>query len=107
MWLNHDSMAELNPWIAGTQAGPILAGYRRGVFRAKVNAHELTRTHAQIECMENPSPGSTIWLKFDGLEARAAIVESSAGFRINLRFVEPFHPAVLDAILSGTLRRFH
>jgi hypothetical protein len=35
------------------------------------------------------------------------VVEDSAAFRMRVRFVDPFHPAVLDAILGGTLLRFH
>ncbi|MGV3511851.1 MAG: hypothetical protein ACO1OX_07580 [Novosphingobium sp.] len=107
MWLNHDGINEQIPWIAGASRLPIPAAYRRGIFRAKVNAHELTCTDAQIECLENPPLGTMVWLTFAGLEARAAIVEESAAFRIRLRFVEPFHPAVLEAILCGSLRRFH
>jgi hypothetical protein len=107
MWLNHDSMTGQGPRVAGVAAGPIVAGYRRGVFRAKVNACALTCTHAQIECLENPPAGTTVWLKFQGLESRAAVVEDSAAFRMRVRFVDPFHPAVLDAILGGTLLRFH
>lgn len=107
MWLNHNGSNEQIPWISVASQCPIPAAYRRGIFRAKVNAHELTCTHAQIECLENPPAGTMVWLTFAGLEARAAVVEDSAAFRIRLRFVEPFHPAVLDAILIGSLRRFH
>lgn len=107
MWLENNGTARRSPWSPAVPESPIPAAYRRGIFRAKVNAHELTSTHAQIECLENPSAGTMVWLTFTGLESRAAIVEESAAFRIRLRFVEPFHPAVLDAILQGRLGVFH
>lgn len=107
MWLEHNAIAVQDACISKAVAAPIQAAYRRGVFRAKVNVHDLTCTHARIECLENPAPGTTVWLSFAGLESRAAIVETSACFRIDLRFVEPFHPAVFDAVVAGTLRQYH
>ncbi|MFZ5742383.1 MAG: hypothetical protein ACOY3S_11195 [Pseudomonadota bacterium] len=47
-----------------------------------------------------------MWLTLPGLEARAAIVEWCEGFRSFVRFVQPFHPAVLDAVLHGRTRSF-
>ncbi len=107
MWLEQNANAAQNAWTLEPMGAPIVAAYRRGVFRAKVNVHELTCAEARIECLENPAPGTTVWLSFSGLEARAAIVERSECFRIHLRFAEPFHPAVFDAVIAGTLRRYH
>jgi hypothetical protein len=87
---------------------PLLAAaYRRGVFRAKVGIHELTSVGAVIECMENPPAGTMVWLTFHGLEARAAYIEESCNFRLVLRFAEKLHPAVVDAVRGGQLRRYH
>lgn len=57
--------------------------------------------------MENPSPGTRVWLTLPGLEARAALVVSSGSFCTMLCFIEPFHPAVLDAFLDGRISLYH
>jgi len=57
--------------------------------------------------MDNPPAGTLVWLTLPGLEARAAVIETCEGFRAYLRFAEPFHPAVLDAFLNGSIRSYH
>lgn len=107
MWLERDTMQDRTACVPGHAPAAIAATYRRGLFRAKVNVHDLSRAEATVECLENPPCGSTVWIAFPGLEARAAVVAESAGFRMKVRFVEPFHAAVLDAVLEGRLRRYH
>lgn len=107
MWLERNLQHETALPASGLGAGLLSASYRRGLFRAKVNVRSLTCTTAQVDCMENPRVGTMIWLTLPGLEARAAIVEESGGFRVTLRLAEPLHPAVLDALLGGRLRTWH
>lgn len=107
MWLEHDALCTGQQWHTGNPLAPIPAAYRRGVLRAKVNVQDLSCSSASIECLDNPRPGTLIWLTLPGLEARAAVVEGCEDFRAFLRFSEPFHPAVLDAFLNGAIRRYH
>lgn len=107
MWLDRDAQITTQPWDPVRSDGAIVAAYRRGILRARVNVHELDCRSAAIECMENPCPGTRVWLTLPGLEARAALVVSSGSFRALLCFVEPFHPAVLDAFLDGRISTYH
>lgn len=107
MWLDRTIQTDGVLHCGGLESALFQASYRRGLFRAKVNVRSLSCATAQIDCMENPPIGSTVWLTFPGLEPRAAIVEESGGFRMTLRLAEPLHPAVLDAILGGRLRTWH
>lgn len=107
MWLESTTQIASQDWNAAHLQAPLQAAYRRGVLRAKVNVCELSCNTASIECMENPCPGTRVWLTFAGLESRAALVESSGRFQAVLRFEEPFHPAVLDAVLNGAISRYH
>lgn len=107
MWLAHNAQTYANPWHAADPIATIEAAYRRGVLRAKVNVRDLSCSAATVDCMDNPVPGTRIWLTLPGLESRAAMVERCEGFRAFVRFAEPIHPAVLDAFLNGTIRRYH
>lgn len=107
MWLDHGAQTATQAWHSGDPVAPIEAAYRRGVLRARVNVQDLSCSSAAIDCMDNPVPGSRVWLTLPGLESRAAVVENCEGFRAFLRFAEPFHPAVLDAFLNGAIRRYH
>ncbi|MCY1671681.1 hypothetical protein OVA07_11745 [Novosphingobium sp. SL115] len=107
MWLERDAQIGGPDWFSANQGVQIAANYRRGVLRAKVNVQRLTCQTAMLDCMDRPQPGTLIWLTLSGLEARSAMVESCEGFRMTIRFVEPFHPAVRDAILGGTIRAYH
>lgn len=107
MWLDRTIQTDGVLHCGGLKSALFQASYRRGLFRAKVNVRSLSCATAQIDCMENPRIGTTVWLTFPGLEPRAAIVEESGGFRMTLRLAEPLHPAVLDAILGGRLRTWH
>lgn len=107
MWLAHNALTAANPWHTANAVAPIEAAYRRGVLRAKVIVHDLSCSSATVDCMDNPVPGTRVWLTLPGLESRAAVVESCEGFCAFLRFAEPFHPAVLDAFLNGAIRRYH
>ncbi len=107
MWLDRNAQTAIQAWHPARSDAPIEAAYRRGILRARVNVHELDCRSATIECMENPCPGTRVWLTLPGLEARAALVVSSGGFRALLCFIEPFHPAVLDAFLDGRISSYH
>lgn len=107
MWLDRNFQTQPVLQSGGLEPALLLASYRRGLFRAKVNVRSLSCMTAQIDCMENPLVGTTVWLTFPGLESRAAIVEQSGGFQVSLRLTEPLHPAVLEALLGGRLRTWH
>lgn len=107
MWLEHEGCSAGQQRHLANPVSPIQAAYRRGILRAKVNVQDLSCSTVSIDCMENPRPGTLIWLTLPGLEARAAVVEACEGFRALLRFTEPFHPAVLNAFLNGAIRRYH
>lgn len=107
MWLDRDGYCH-EPAAEALRCKPqIIASYRRGILRAKVRVHELSRHVACIDCLETPLAGAQVWLTFPGLEARGAIVEQCERFRARLRFSAPLHPAVLDALLGGRIRSFH
>lgn len=106
MWLDHNTQTATQPWNFGDVTAPIEAAYRRGVLRARVNIQDLSCSTATIDCLDNPVPGSRVWLTLPGLESREAVVESCEGFRAFLVFAIPFHPAVLDAFLNGAIRRY-
>ncbi|TWH83396.1 hypothetical protein [Novosphingobium taihuense] len=107
MWLDRNIQTDAVLPSGGLDSALLQASYRRGVFRAKVNVRSLSCAIAQIDCMENPAIGTTVWLTFAGLESRAAVVEQSGGFRVMLRLIEPLHPAVLEALVGGRLRTWH
>ncbi|OYX63683.1 MAG: hypothetical protein B7Y89_04365 [Novosphingobium sp. 32-60-15] len=107
MWLDRDMQFGGPSGAIPAATAPIQAAYRRGILRAKVNVRNLSCLSAAIDGMENPPVGTLVWLTLPGLEARAAVVETSKDFRAFVRFAQPFHPAVLDAILSGSLRSYH
>ncbi len=107
MWLDRNAQTATQAWHPVRSDAPIEGAYRRGILRARVNVHELDCCSATIECMENPCPGTRVWLTLPGLEARAALVVSSGSFRAVLCFIEPFHPAVLDAFLDGRISSYH
>lgn len=107
MWLDRNFQTQPVLPSGGLETVLLQANYRRGLFRAKVNVRTLSCLSAQIDCMENPPAGTTVWLTFPGLESRAAIVEQSGGFQVSLRLTEPLHPAVLEALLGGRLRTWH
>ncbi|KPF91105.1 hypothetical protein IP81_12995 [Novosphingobium sp. AAP83] len=107
MWLDRDAYHARQQAPCSTIAAPIQASYRRGILRTKVNVCDLSCTAAAIDGMENPPVGTLVWLTLPGLEARAAIVETSEDFRAFIRFAQPFHPAVLDAFLNGSIRSYH
>lgn len=107
MWLDRDAQNAGQQWHSANPVAPIQAAYRRGILRAKVNVQDLSCSSAAIDCMENPPAGTVVWLTLPGLEARAAVIETAEGFRAFLRFAEPFHPAVLDAFLIGSIRSYH
>jgi hypothetical protein len=104
MWLERDDQQWAQPWPSPDRTMQIEANYRRGVLRAKVNIQHLTGQTASVDCMDKPQAGTLVWLTLPGLEARAALVERCEGFRMMLRFTQPFHPAVLDAFLGGRIR---
>ncbi|HQS95049.1 MAG: hypothetical protein B7X90_01960 [Novosphingobium sp. 17-62-19] len=107
MWLDHSEAQVAKPWNPQAQRAPVVAKYRRGILRAKVNVRKLSRFAASIECLECPRAGSLVWITLPGLEARSATVEASEGFVTHVRFSEPFHPAVLDAFLGGSIASVH
>ena len=107
MWLDRESQNGGQQALRETTPTPIFAAYRRGILRTKVNVQHLSCASAAIHCMDTPPVGTQIWLTLPGLEARAATVETSEGFRVFIRFAQPFHPAVLDAFLSGSIRSYH
>lgn len=107
MWLDRAAQASLEGLDPEPRTTAVNGAYRRGILRAKVNVFELTCASARIDCMESLAPGTVIWLTLPGIEARQAIVEWSRNFSAGLRFVAPYHPAVLDAVLLGHTRRFH
>ncbi|MFN4134840.1 MAG: hypothetical protein ACK4G2_04240 [Novosphingobium sp.] len=110
MWLDRNVQLAEQPWgVPAGRAAPatLWATYRRGVLRAKVGVHMLDCREAVIDCPENPPEGTLVWLTFPGLEGRAAVVLHSAAFRARLRFAEPFHPAVIDALATGRIGRIH
>jgi len=107
MWLDHSEAQVAKPWNPQRLPAPLVANYRRGILRAKVNVRHLTRFAASIECLECPRVGSLVWVTLPGLEARSATVEASEGFVSHLRFTEPFHPAVLEAFLCGRIASIH
>lgn len=107
MWLDRTAgnAAKLLPLEA--PAPCIQAVYRRGILRAKVTVTDLTCWSGRIATMESLRPGMTIWITLPGLEAKQAEVRSSEGFTAQVRFATPLHPAVLDAVLAGSLGRSH
>lgn len=107
MWLDRNMRTDALDYTCGLSPALLQAGYRRGVLRARVGVRSLSCRAAQIDCMENPCIGTTVWLTLPGLESRAAIVEQSGGFRVSLRLAEPLHPAVLEALLGGRLKTWH
>lgn len=107
MWLEREHQDWRHNAAVAARPVSIEAGYRRGVLRTKVNVQQLTSHAATIDCMDTPPAQTLVWLTLPGIESRAAMVERCEGFRVTLRFTEPFHPAVLDAILSGQIRVYH
>ncbi|CAH0496650.1 hypothetical protein [Novosphingobium sp. CECT 9465] len=107
MWLDRDANNAVQQWQSANPMAPIRAAYRRGILRAKVNVHELSCSFATIDCMDSPPVGTMVWLTLPGLEARRAVIEICESFRAFVRFAEPFHPAVLDAVMNGTIIRYH
>lgn len=109
MWLDRDMQQGEQRWSAPVPvaAPAIAATYRLGVLRAKVAVHMLDCHEAVIGCPENPREGTLVWLTFPGLEGRAAVVVHATAFRARLRFNEPFHPAVIDALAAGRIGRLH
>jgi hypothetical protein len=96
-----------NAWVPEQPALAIPAGYRRGILRAKVTVSDLTCWSARMDSMERLKPGMTVWLALPGLEPKLATVTWSEGFSAGLRFAEPLHPAVLDAVIEGRTARLH
>ncbi|MCC6941442.1 PilZ domain-containing protein [Novosphingobium sp.] len=107
MWLDRDMCHAGQQGPRAAAKAPIQAAYRRGILRTKVNVEDLSCSSAAIEGMENPPAGALVWLTLPGLEARAAVVETSEDFRAFVRFSQPFHPAVLDAFLNGSIASCH
>lgn len=107
MWLDRSEMLNMTPARHAVAPARITALYRRGILRTKVNVLALTRELASIESMERPCAGALVWITLPGLEARSATVVSSENFMTQLRFTEPFHPAVIDAFLAGRIGTLH
>ncbi len=104
MWLDCSDPRIAEP---RSQQVPFVAGYRRGILKAKVNVQALSRFAASIECLERPRAGSLVWITLPGLESRSATVEAIEGIVAHLRFTEPFHPAVIDAVVHGRMASMH
>lgn len=93
-----------NPW---GEMPVMQVSYRRGILRAKVTLSDLTCWSARIAAMETLKTGMTLWLALPGLQPKFATVTWVDGFTAGLRFGEPLHPAVLDAVIDGRTGRIH
>lgn len=107
MLLQRTSESSANPWGPAPSGPVLIAAYRRGILRAKVTVSALTCTAARIDAMEVLKPGTVLWLTLPGLAAQAASVTASAGFSATVAFLQPLHPAVLDAVLDRAGPRLH
>jgi len=93
-----------NPW---GEMPVMQASYRRGILRAKVTLSDLTCWSARMASMETLKTGMTLWLALPGLQPKFATVTLVEGFTAGLRFDEPLHPAVLDAVIEGRTGSVH
>lgn len=107
MWLDCSNPLIAEPASRKVPLAPFVAGYRRGILKAKVNVQTLSRFAVSIECLERPRAGSLVWITLPGLESRSATVEGTDGIVAHLRFTEPFHPAVIDAVVDGRMTSVH
>lgn len=104
MLTSHTAENAGNPWV---EMPTMQASYRRGILRAKVTLSDLTCWSARIAAMETLKVGMTLWLALPGLQPKLATVVSVEGFTAGLRFDEPLHPAILDAVIDGRTGSVH
>ena len=76
---------------------------KQGHRKYRVRLFDVSREGCKTEFVERPSPGSHVWIKFDGLEALDAEVCWVEGFQAGLKYTNPIHPAVFD-MLTQRLR---
>jgi len=73
---------------------------RSGKHNFRVRVFDVSLLGCQIEFVERPELAELVWIKFEGLEALAARVCWTSGFRAGVVFAAPFHPAVFEQMLS-------
>lgn len=73
---------------------------RSGKHNFRVRVFDVSPLGCQIEFVERPGPAEMVWIKFEGLEALAAQVRWTAGFRAGVVFATPIHPAVFELLLG-------
>jgi hypothetical protein len=75
--------------------------YKRKVVRLVAKALDLSVHGLRISGMERLREGEDVWITLPGLEARHATVVWSDQFEAGCVFIEPLHPAVFEAVVSG------
>ena len=77
--------------------------YKRKVARLVARALDLSVHGLRISGLERLREGEVVWITLPGLEPRHATVVWSDQFEAGCAFVEPLHPAVFEAVISGQI----
>ena len=77
--------------------------YKRKVVRLVAKALDLSIHGLRISGLERLREGEVVWITLPGLEPRHATVVWSDQFEAGCAFVEPLHPAVFEAVVSGQI----
>ncbi len=78
--------------------------YKRKVVRLVAKALDLSVHGLRISGLERLREGEVVWITLPGLEPRHATVVWSDQFESGCAFVEPLHPAVFEAVVSGQIQ---
>lgn len=73
---------------------------RTGAKAYRVQIFDVSRHGCKAEFVERPELGELVWLKFEGLEAVAAVVCRLDGFEVGLEFQRSIHEAVFGSLIS-------
>ena len=72
---------------------------RLGNRKGGVTLHDLSKTGCKVEVQEILAPGELVWVSLPGLQPVEGRVAWTDTWVIGVKFANPLHPAVLDALL--------
>ncbi|WP_295524753.1 PilZ domain-containing protein [Novosphingobium sp. Chol11] len=78
--------------------------YKRKLVRLVAKTLDLSVHGLRFSGMERLREGEVVWITLPGLEPRHATVVWSDQFEAGCAFVEPLHPAVFEAVISGHIQ---
>ena len=73
---------------------------RPGQQPYRVRVYDASPHGCRIECVERPSVGDRLWVKFERVDAIESKVCWVDGFVAGVEFARPIYPAVFEALIS-------